>query len=171
MEGKGSFVILLVIVAILTLTIAVLAGYLFIMGGSPKPDANAALAQMGKVPEPNQLNRKPIFTESPEIFNLKQDTNGKLGIMQLSAEVVYYKKVKGIKSTDELIDSSNSEIKEAITEYFLSKTYSEMSQEQGLQCAKEDLKNKINDLFKKKEAIGSNVVWDVTISKWNIQAQ
>ncbi len=168
MEGRSSFVLLLVIVAVLTLTLALLSGYVFIVGGAQSRGAEKVVEV--RMPDSDELNKKPIFGDKAEVFNLKQDIDGTLGVMQLNAELVYFKKVKGIKNTDELIDNYISEIKEAITQYLLDRTYSEVNHRDGLQKAKEDLKVLTNNIFKEKEGLTSDVVWEVVISKWNVQA-
>lgn len=168
MEGKGSFFILLVIVAILTLTLAVLAGYIFFVGGTPQTKVEAiASGQMEKRPSENELSSLKLFNEKT-IFNLKSD-DGEMSVIQLNAILCYYKKVKGIKSTDEKITLNEGKIKEIIGTYFQGLSLEDVRKPEAKQRANEELKKIINEYLTSNEKQKDDIVYSIIFDEWFYQ--
>lgn len=168
MEGKGSFFILLVIVAILTLTLAVLAGYIFFVGGTPQGNVEAvATGQMEKRPSENELSSLKLFTDKT-IFNLKSD-DGEMSVIQLNAILYYYKKVKGIKSTDEKITLNEGKIKEMVGTYFQGLTLDDVKKPEAKKRANEELTKIINEYLTSNEKQKEDIVYCIVFDEWFYQ--
>jgi flagellar basal body-associated protein FliL len=168
LEGKGSFFILLFIVAFLSLTLAALAGYVFFVAGTPKTTAEVSQKETTKRPPDEDLVTEKVF-DSKAIFNLKSVDNNKIAFIQINAEISYYKKINGIKDTTVKITTYKSEIRELIATYFQSLTLEEVKQNPTKKKAKEDLKKQINELLMASEKQKNNIVYDIIFEDWLYQ--
>jgi flagellar basal body-associated protein FliL len=168
--GKTSFIVLLVIVAVLTLVLAIMAGYLLLVAGSPQPVADASnnsAAQAQIVPDANEISRRILFEEK-KFFNLKSD-EGENSVIQIGAELVYFKKVKGIKNVEQKITDYESQIKEVMGTYFQQLTLEEVKEPGSKKKAKEDLKKQINSLLCSNEKSKYDIVYDIVFEEWFYQ--
>jgi len=166
---------MLFIVALLTLTLAVLAGYLFFVAGSPKPASSVEAAAVppktvSAVPTDEELEKKTLF-EGKKFFNLKNDNDQKIAVIQINMELVYFKKIKEIKDVKKKIDANDGEIKEIVSTYFQDMTLEEARKVETREKAKADIKKQINDLLKTSEKmkIEGDIVYAVNFIEWFYQ--
>lgn len=172
MEGKGSFFILIVIVALLTLTLAVLAGYL-LLGGSPAKVQQVSQLQnplSSSVPSDDKLEKKLLF-EDKKFFNLKnEDSSTRISVINVNVELVYFKNVKGIKNVKAKIDAYDNKIKEVIGTYFQGLTLSDVEKPDAKEKAKEELKTKLNEVLLASEKEKSNpIIYTINFPEWFYQ--
>ena len=168
MEGKGlSNVVLLIIIAFLSLTLAVLAGYVFIVGGSPRA-AVAVEKDEIKRPADKDLAQLKLFNEK-SYFNLKVTDGGKTPVILFNMDIKYFKKVKGIKSVDEKINSYITEMREVVGTYFQNMTYEEAKLPETKEKAKKELTEKINEVLLASEKNKKNIVYTVVFEEWFYQ--
>lgn len=167
MEGKSNFFILLFIVAILTLTLAVLAGYLFLVG-TPHNTVDSTQKAGTVRPSDDQLVTLQVF-EDKKYFNLKSTDNSKMSVIQLSAELVYYKEVKGIKNVATKIAAYDGEIKELIGTYFQNMSIDEVRKPETKEKAKKELTAKINELLNESEKSKADIVYTINFDEWFYQ--
>jgi flagellar basal body-associated protein FliL len=168
LEGKSNFTILLIIVAVLTLTLAILAGYLFIVSGSPQDNSEVSKNTTAEyIPEDAELAKKPLFEEK-KLFNLKTENN-KISVIQVNAVIRYFKKVKGIKNVDEKLTFCDEQIKETVSTYFQSLTIEQVRDPECKKQAKLDLKKQLNDLLNLNEGNKSDIIYDVIFDEWFYQ--
>ncbi|MCX8130316.1 MAG: flagellar basal body-associated FliL family protein [Clostridia bacterium] len=173
MEGKGSFfnIVLLLIVAFLTLTLAALAGYVFLGGGSKTTEKVVEKAHI-EVPKDEDLVSLTVFEEGkPELFNLKNENkdSGVLPVIQVSIELEYFKKApKGssIKDTALKVQAYQKKIKELIGTYFMNRTLEEVKQPDAKKKAAEELKKAINELINENEEDKKDIIYEITFEKW-----
>lgn len=165
MEGKGSFIILLAIVAFLSLTLAVLAGYVFFVGGSSSKHTPEVTATR---PKDEDLASKKIF-EGKKYFNLKSENDNKIAVIQVTGEIQYFKKVKGLKDTKAKLDFYDSEIKKIIGSYFQNMTKAEVEKPETRSLAEKDLAKKINELLNSSEDAKYEIVYKVVFDDWFYQ--
>lgn len=168
MEGKGSFFILLFIVALLTLTLAVLAGYLFFVADSSKPAVQTTQQAKTIIPSEDKLERKMLF-ESKNVFNLKNDDDKKIAVIQVNVELVYYKQVKGVKEVAKLLEAYDGEIKEIIGTYFQNMTLEDVKDLAVKEKAKKDLTKQINEKLTAAEKEKNDIVYTVNFPVWFYQ--
>ena len=167
MEGKGSFLILLVIVAFLSLTLAVLAGYVFFVGGSHA--TSEAVQKNTTRPDDKDLGSKVIFDK--ENFNLKNVDANKISMIQVGIEIKYNLKIKYSDKTtaDDKLTAYEGDIEEIIGKYFRNMTLDDAAKPETMDKAKEDLKNAFNDVLTANEKDKSPIVFDVIFNKWLYQ--
>lgn len=149
LEGKGSFFILLFIVAFLSLTLAVLAGYVFFVAGTPKNDVKAdpkAQAEKVKKVSKEELSSIQLF-EGKKYLNLKTQEDEKLAVIQIGITVNYLKG-KDEKKSEEKINYYLDELKEAVISYFSNMTIEEAkNQTAAMAKAKDDLYKRFNEII------------------------
>ncbi|MCX7708919.1 MAG: flagellar basal body-associated FliL family protein [Clostridia bacterium] len=167
MEGKGSFFILLFIVAFLSLTLAVLAGYVFFVAGTPKNNVEASSKhEAEKKVSKEELKSLQLF-DGKKYLNLKSTDDKKLSVIQIGITVNYLKG-KDEKKSEEHLKLYMDELKEAVIAYFSSMTIEEAkNQTEAMAKAKEALLKKFNEIVppdekdkEKKPMIESVVFYD-----------
>ncbi len=163
MERKGIIFILLLIVAVLTLTVAIMAGYLLVAGSAPQ-NGTTAMQQTEVVPDIKDLGFVPIFQDS-QYFNLKIDGSGKPAVIEIKAELVYLKNAK-VKDLETKITSSMGKIRELIGAYFMQMTLEDASKPETIEVAKKELTAQINDLLNSGEKVKTNIVWTINFDRW-----
>lgn len=168
MEGKGSFFILLIIVAFLTLALAVLAGYLFFVAGSPKTTTVEVQKETTKRPVDEDLEMKKLF-EGKKYFNLKNSDDKKIAVIQVNVELVFYKKIKGIKDVKKKIDAYDGEIKEVVGTYFQNMTLDDAKKPEMKEQAKKELAKKLNELLTASEKEKKDIIYTVNFEDWFYQ--
>jgi len=167
LASKSSFIILLSIVAVLTLVLAAMAGYLLLVAGTPQTTAGTSNDSVQEIPDPDKLSRKKLFEEK-KYFNLKSD-DGEISVIQVGVELVYFNKVKGIKNVEEKITSYESQIKEILGTYFQQMTLEQVKEPESKKKAKEDLKKQINNLICSNEKIQNEIIYDIVFDEWFYQ--
>ncbi|MCX7922382.1 MAG: flagellar basal body-associated FliL family protein [Clostridia bacterium] len=167
MEGKGSFFVLLIIVAVLTLTLAVLAGYLFFVSGSPRNTVEVSKQETTQVPKDEELQKLDLYGENgTEILTLKKTNEKQIAVITVNVELKYYKEIKGIKDPKSKLEFYTSEVKELISTYFQKMTLDEVNAPETKEKTAKELKNKINDLLNANEKEKKPIVYSVNFGKW-----
>lgn len=168
LEGKGNYIILLVIVAVLTLTLAILVGYLFIISGAPQENSEvSANVAAQNIPDDSQLEKRQLFDEK-KLVNLKTD-NDKISVIQINGVIKYHKKVKGIKNVEEKLDFYAEQMRETVCSYFQSLTIDQVRDPEFKKKAKQDIKNQLNDLLSSSEDKKVEIVYEVIFDEWFYQ--
>lgn len=171
MEGKSSFFVLLFIVAFLSLALAILAGYVVFFSGNEKK--TEVITVRTEVPSEDDLESMLLF-EGKKIFNLKPssvsgEATKSIPVIQVSVELKYFKKVKGIKNVPEKIIPHLKEINELVGNYFLNATLEEVSQGTAKEKAKKELAKQINDLLKAAGNGKNDIIYTVIFEEWFFQ--
>lgn len=170
LTNRGGFIVLLVIIIILTVSVAIMAGYIFVFSGTSINNAQV-LNDNNEIRRPtdDELGHMKIFDEK-QIFALKNENSTKIpAVIRVGVDLVYYKKIKGIKSCEEKISYFDSEIKESIGTYFQDKTIEQVKDIEFKQKAKEDLKIAINDLLNSNEKKYNEIIYEVVFYDWIYQ--
>lgn len=170
MGGKSSFFILIAIVAFLSLTLAMLAGYVFFVQGGEKVQAvEEPKDYSGIVPKEEDLVREKLLPEKT-FFNLKSDDPDETPVIVVNLEITYFKKTSGIKDTTIKIASNKSKLIEIVGTYFQSLYIKDVMD--GVK-AKEKARNNItllmNDYLKSNENDKSDIIYTVTFEQWFYQ--
>lgn len=129
MEGKGNlfYIILLLMVAFLTLALALLAGYIFFGGGPSQPAENTQTQVVEKKYKPDELTHVLLNEGKDIVFNLKSDTKNPDAVptITVNVKVEYLLKVDGIEDTTKFIEEHVTEINSVIGSYFMQMTRTE----------------------------------------------
>lgn len=169
MEGKGSFFILLFIVAFLSLTLAVLAGYVFFVGGSSQKTAVETTQKEAtkKVPEAETL-MLPLFDK--KYLNLKPLEDKKLSVIQLGVKVTFYKGKLAEEAAKKNVEPYLAEMKDEVSTYFSNISIEEArNQEEAKVKAKKDLLEKFNKMIPADEKTKQKAVIAVIFDEWFTQ--
>jgi len=169
LEGKGSFFILLVIVAILALTLAVLAGYLFFIAETPqtRPGITANVSDAARRPADSELASRNLFLED-QVFNLKSEDN-KMSVIQVNVELIYFKKPKGIRNVEEKFDLCEGKMREIVGTYFQNMTIDDAKNPETKAKAANELKTALNQLLTSNERQADEVIYEIVFDKWFYQ--
>lgn len=150
MESKSTFFVLIIIVAVLTLALAAMAGYLFLVQGpSHTGNGNDSAAVASVKPEYTEaeLATKALF-ESKKYFNLKNAEGSKtIAIIQTGVNITYPKVIKGVKSVDEKFKLYEPEMKQLIIKYFLGVTLDDIKKPDAMDIASKTLVKQMNELL------------------------
>lgn len=166
MGEKNKFsIILLVIIAALAIALASITVYVLVGGGSSTKQAEKTV-QVTK-PADSELTSLAVFDQ--EVMNLKIGDDKKSSVIQVSASIVYYNKVTGIKDTAAKVKAYDSEIKELMITYFQGLSLEDVKKPETKEKAKKDLAKQINDLLNANEKSKNDIVYTVNFSKWFYQ--
>ena len=166
MESRSSYVVLLVIIAILTLTLAALAGYIVIVSSSEsKANSSEVNNEIIRVQD-QDLSVISLF-EDDNFFNLKSEN--KLSVIQISAQLKYKKSVKGIKNVDEKINFNLGKIKEIFGTYFQNLSVEDVKKPDAKATANEELVKIINEHLLSNEKYREDIVYEIEFDKWFYQ--
>jgi flagellar basal body-associated protein FliL len=178
LQGKTLYTILLSIIAVLTLSLAVLVIFIFTTynGNVSILKNNNKKAELKErvVPIEEQVEFKLFGTEESAngrgaIFNIKSSKDHPDGFLMASISVVYDagEKNKKLEERKELIEKSYlSEIKQSTIEYFRERTYEELQKSDGMKKSREDLKKIYNQIIGKNN---ENIIIKVIFDQWIIQ--
>lgn len=167
LEGKGSFVILLFIIAILTLTLAIAIGFIFFTAGtSQNTTVDVVEKEITTRPAEDKLGIHKVF-EGKTYFNLKSEDPAKIAVIQVGVEVQYDK--SSLKDAEKRFLSYSSEIKEIVGTYFQGLTYEEAKDISTKAKAKQILKEEINKLLTATEEKEIQVVFAIVFDEWFYQ--
>lgn len=122
-------------------------------------------------PTDDKLATKKVF-ESKKYFNLKMGPDNKMAVIQVNAEVVYLKEVKGLKNKQDpakKLEAYDGEIKELIGTYFQNMTLEDAKKPDTKEKAKKDLKKQINDLILSTETVKGEIVYTINFDEWFYQ--
>jgi flagellar basal body-associated protein FliL len=172
LESKGTFFILIIIVAVLTLTLAALAGYIFLVQGpsNSNEETSSQVNAVTEVPKETDLATLELY-ESKKYFNLKNDDPNKIAVIQVGVSLQYFIAIKENKKlvVSEKIDAYLPEIKEIIGTYFLNVTLDQVKDPAQIQKIKDDLKTQINELLNSGEKDKYEYVYKVIFDDWLFQ--
>lgn len=174
MESKGTFFILIIVVAVLALTLAALAGYLFIVQGSPadKGEAAAVTSTSAIKVVPEETIDFPLY-EGKSYFNLKNDDPKKIAMMQVEVVLVCNKTLKEKENkkviVEEKVNAYSKRIQELVVRFFLTKTIEDVKNIEVMDMAKEDLRKEINKLLNEGQKKPEDIVYEVVFSQWLFQ--
>ncbi|HOL92577.1 MAG TPA: flagellar basal body-associated FliL family protein [Clostridiales bacterium] len=174
MESKSTFFILIVIVAVLALSLAALAGYLLIVQGSPGDSGDGR--QDGSeedtvvVPKEEELLKIPLY-DGAKYFTLKKEKANDSSIIQVNVTLKCYRTLKSNKKVvvEELINAKKEEIQELVVRFFMSRTVNEIRDVDMLDSAKLELAGQINSLLSEGLEKPEDVVYRVIFSEWLFQ--
>lgn len=179
MEGKGSFfnIVLLFILAFLSLTLAALAGYVFIGGGGSSKATTVVVTQApeAKIPTDAELADFHLIEEK-DMLNLKNtDINADpntavIPIIQVKITLKYLIKADTKKSTitntEVKLETYKNEMLELVSTYFMSMTREEAFSVEAKEKANKELTIKINDLINANEEKKAKIVYGVIFPYW-----
>lgn len=173
METKGPFFILIIVVAVLTLTLAALAGYLFLVQGTQggKSETTTTSPAQKVVPKEEDLVTISLY-DGKRYFNLKNDDPKKIAIIQVNVSLKCLGEFKEKKKTvkaEEKIGSYSDEIQELVVRFFLNMTIDEIKNTSVMDTAKEELKKQINELLNEGQEQPQEIVYKVIFSEWLFQ--
>ena len=177
LESKGTFFILIIVVAVLTLTLAALAGYLFLVQGTP--GAKSAQTQeteaVKEIPKEADLTIIELYEGGKKYFNLKNDDD-KIAVIQVNIALKHFKEIKenkkikvAEKMVTEKMQANVLEIKELISTYFMHVTLEDVKHSDAKEKAKTELKKQINELLNEGEKEPYEFVYKVIIDEWLYQ--
>ncbi len=173
MESKSTFFILIIIVAILALSLAALAGYLFIVQGASRDkvelDEDGVPVEVIKdIPSEAELLKIPLYEEAA-YFNLKStSTDSKSPIIQVNVTLKCYNKLKRDKKAvvEEIVKARSEEIQELVVRFFMTLTAEDVKDLTVMDRAKEDLTKQINVLMNEGIEEPEDVIYRVVFSQW-----
>jgi flagellar basal body-associated protein FliL len=174
LESKGTFFILIIVVAVLALTLAALAGYLFLVQGTSNSSGTAVASEatVKEVPKEEDLVKIPLYADK-SYFNLKNDDPNKIAMMQVNVTLKCYKTLKEKENkkviVEEKIDAYSDEIKELVSRFFLSETLEDVKNLEVMDQAKEELRKQINELLNEGNKHPEDIVYKVIFSQWLFQ--
>lgn len=171
MESKGNFFILIIVIAVLALALAALAGYLFIVQGDSDGGSVAASGKVEKdIPSKDERVKLPLY-DGKRVYNLKNTEEGKSSLIQVAVTLECYKTLKEDKKavvTDK-VNAYIEEIQELVVRFFLTKTSEDVENVAFMDNAKEELAKQINDLLNEGVKKPEDIVYKVIFSEWLFQ--
>jgi len=174
LESRSTFFILIVIVAVLALSLAALAGYLLIVQGSSDGGGNAQQNGVGEgsgvAPKEEDLLKIPLY-DGAKYFTLKKASPNDSSIIQVNVTLKCFKELKKNRKVvvEELIDAKKEEIQELVVRFFLKRTIDEIKDVEMLDKAKDELTGQINSLLNEDLNKPEDVVYRVIFSEWLFQ--
>lgn len=178
MESKNTFFILIVIVAVLALTLAALAGYLLIVQGKSGGEENTKKGAVGEengekireIPKEEDLVKISLY-DGAKYFALKKSKPDDSSIIQVNVTLKCYKTLKRDKklAVEDLISSRKEEIQELVLRFFMTRTVDDIKDVEMLDKAKEELAGSINSLLNEGVEKPEDVVYRVIFSEWLFQ--
>ncbi|PQQ67859.1 flagellar basal body-associated FliL family protein [Acetivibrio saccincola] len=168
MESRGSFIILISIVAVLSLTLALLAGYVWLGQNSNPVSAKDPHNQNVRIPLEKELIKEKLFDEKTA-FNLKSEDSGKTSVIVVSVELSYFKKVKGIKNTTAKIEANKGKLQEIVGTYFQKLTVDDVADVEFKEKAREELTALMNEFLLSNENSKENIIYTIVFEQWFYQ--
>jgi flagellar basal body-associated protein FliL len=166
---KSGFFILISIVAFLSLTLVLLAGYIFFVGGNVGIGQAAGSKKEIVVPKDKELALEQMF-DSNTAFNLlttKEDKD--IHVILVNVQVQYFKKFDGIKDTTFKIQSNKSKLSEIVGTYFQNLSIDEVKDPNAKEKARAELKKMMNDHLMQNEKKDGDLVYSVIFDYWFYQ--
>jgi flagellar basal body-associated protein FliL len=166
LAGKGSFFILLLIVAFLSLAVAVMAGLFFFTSNSD--DEDTVEKKEVKAPKDSELGE---FLIDKKAFNLKDGEDNKQAFLQVSAVVKYYLAIESIKDLDTAgkVTANQAAILEIFNKYFQKLTLEDVKKDDSIDKAKKSLVKEINEYLVSNEEYKVDIVYTINFSEWLYQ--
>ena len=182
LEKKGSFIVFLFIIAVLTLVIAALVTFIMVVGiNNPAIAAEGANTNesnpyvlAGEPPDEASL-ATIILLESGQPINLLPGDAAKPSFALVEMSVKYFIKVDGIKDVQAKMALNKANLQEIVTTYFMTMSVDEFSRFETKARAKDELKQELNEFLlttisgEKDRRKVKEVIYDVVFSAWNYQ--
>jgi flagellar basal body-associated protein FliL len=171
LETKSTFFILIIVVAILTLALAALAGYIFLVQGVPPKISTSTSTTIKVAPTEDELTTISLF-DGKRYFNLKNVDAKKIAIIQVNVSLKCLSTIKEEKKTikaEDKITAYSPEIQELVIKFFLNMTEDQIKSPSELDFTKEQLKKEINDLLYGEKKDKHEIVYKVIFSEWLFQ--
>jgi len=167
LESKGTFVVLLLIIVVLTVAIAIMAGFMLFSGGPVDNRENTVTSKF--MPSDKEISPLELYNEK-QVYNLKSDNENPNPVIQIDVTLWYFNKVKGVKNVREKIENYRSKIKEAIGVYFNNITLTEIKNgSKGWETIKEELKEQINEILNENSSVKREIIYEVVFDEWFYQ--
>ncbi len=170
MESKKSgFFILISVVAFLSLTLVLLASYIFFVGGNVGVGQAAETKKEIVVPKDKELALEQMF-ETNTAFNLqttKEDKN--IHVILVNLQVQYFIKFDGIKDTTLKIQSNKSKLSEIVGTYFQNLSIDDVKNSDAKEKARAEIKKMMNDYLMQNEKRDGDLVYSVIFDYWFYQ--
>ncbi|NLV35161.1 MAG: flagellar basal body-associated FliL family protein [Clostridiaceae bacterium] len=178
MESKKLSIILIVIIAVLAVSLAILAGYLFVIQGSNgngdgdlAGDHPANGENAPEIPSEEDLVKVSLY-DGARYFNLRNvDSDKKASILQANVTLKCYKALKRDKDiiVADMVTARSEEIQELIVRFFMTLTAEDVKDPAIMDKAKEDLTYQINALLNEGIEKPEDIVYRVVFSEWLFQ--
>jgi flagellar basal body-associated protein FliL len=177
LESKSTFFILIVIVAVLALSLAALAGYLLIVQGNPGSGDDTRQDGTGdngekikEIPKEEDLVKISLYDGS-KYFTLKKSGPDDSSIIQVNVTLKCHKTLKRDKKiiVEDMINSRLEEIQELVVRFFMTRTVDDIKDVEMLDRAKDELAEQINSLLNEGVEKPEDVVYKVIFSEWLFQ--
>ncbi len=170
------FFILMIVVVVLALTLAALAGYLFIVQGSSNNKSEAIASTEPKVkeiPKEEDLVKIPLY-DGKRYFNLKNEDPQKIAMMQVNVILKCHKTLKEKENKKVVVENLiteaySDEIQELVVRFFLTKTIDDVKNVEIMDKAKAELLKEINALLNEGAKKPEEIVYKVIFSEWLFQ--
>lgn len=168
MENKGTFIILLLIIVVLTVTIAAMAGFM-LFSNKPVPGSVVETANPSYVPSDKEVSSIQLYEEK-RVYNLKNDEEYSNPVIQIDVTLWYYNKIDGIEDVEAKITAYTSKIRETIGFYFKDITLTDIKNgKKSGTVIKDELKEEINELLRANIQIDRDIVYEVVFDEWFYQ--
>jgi flagellar basal body-associated protein FliL len=169
MGSKSVFFILIVVIAILTLSLAALAGYIFIVQGNSGDGSSEAAVEEVNADIPSKDDLVTIeLNDDALTYNLKNDDPNKVSVIQVKVALNCYKQLSNDKKAvvTDIVANYSNEIKELVVRFFLEKTINDVKNISVMDEAKTELAKQINSLLNEGVKKPEDVVYKVIFSEW-----
>ncbi|NLD45615.1 MAG: flagellar basal body-associated FliL family protein [Clostridiaceae bacterium] len=167
MGGKSSFFVLIGIVAFLSLSLALLAGYVFLVQDRD-PNNTKSITETVKVPKDDEIVKSLLF-EDKLPFNLKSNNPDKISVIVVSVEVWYYKKAEGIKDSTLKVEGNKSKLQEIVGTYFQELSIEQVMTPSAKEDARKELTKRMNEFLTSNEWSKRDIVYTVVFDQWFYQ--
>lgn len=173
LESKSTYIILIAVVALLALSLAALAGYVFIIQGAPPKDASGDTNQEETAIEVPRKDERIIINLSEEkrVYNLKSTDSSKTSVIQVFVSFDCHKTLKRDKKAivTDIVNGYSGEIQELVIRFFMTKTIDDVQNIEFMDSAKKELASQINALLNEGEEEPEDIVYKVIFSEWLYQ--
>lgn len=170
MENKKSgFFVLISIVAFLSLTLVLLASYIFFVGGNVGIGQAAGTKKEVVVPKDSELALEQMF-KTNTAFNLQTTKDDKvIHVILVNLQIQYFNKFSGIKDTTLKIQSNKSKLSEIVGTYFQNLSIDDVKNSDAKEKARAELKKMMNDYLMQNEKRDGDLVYSVIFDYWFYQ--
>jgi flagellar basal body-associated protein FliL len=169
LASKSTFIILIIAIAVLSLTLAVMTGYLFIVQDTSNDKGNPDIV-VKNVPKKADRITIPLF-EDKRIYNLNNGDTDKNSMIQVAVTLDCYKQLENDKKAivEDRVAAYSDEIQELLVQFFLTKTIDDVKDVVFMDKTKEELAGRINNLLNEGEKNPEDIVYKVIFSEWQFQ--
>ncbi len=174
--GKTFSLVLIGVVVILTLALAMLAGFVFLVGGHSTDNTTVSnisnkVKDANVTPTEDQLASEKL-TPDNSYFNLKSNDPSKISVLAVDVDITYYIKIDGVKSPATTIAFYNDEMNEYLSTYFSGLTINDVMNPQTKEKAKEDITKRFNEIINSSATSDKDkktYIYTIVFGKWFYQ--